>query len=68
MLDEQEQKELEKELKMFYQEKDEKDKAEIEQMINEFKKLIATSNELTQLSIDLLKKLDNFLKENMGNE
>ena len=62
MLDEQEQKELEKELKAFYQEKDEMDKAEIEQLVNEFNKLIVTSNELSQLSVNLLKKLNNFLK------
>ena len=62
MLDEQEQKELEKELKMFYQEKDEKDKAEIEQMVNEFNKLMATSIELAQLSLNLLNELNNFLE------
>ena len=62
MLNEEEQKELEKELKMFYQEKDEKDKAEIEQMVNEFNKLTATSIELAQLSVNLLKKLNDFLE------
>ena len=68
MLDEEEQKELEKELKDFYKEKDEKDKVEVEQMINEFRKLMDTSNELAQLSVNLLKRLDNFLKENIRNE
>ena len=62
MLDEEEQKELEKELKDFYKEKDEKDKVEVEQMINEFRKLMDTSNELAQLSVNLLKKLNDFLE------
>ena len=65
MLNEQEQKELERSLKMFYQEKDKIEQEKIDEIMEDLDRLTAKSRNVYWELSDLSKKIHKILMEDM---